>query len=118
MVETLDSDDRAFLQLEPMLHPDGLACPTCGTRDRPRLHRTHRFPLDDYRCLRCGRVWNAWTGTPLQGCHRSAAVLVALIQAWADGVTTSQVARDLGCDRRHLVELRRRLAPLVRLWRG
>ena len=76
-----------------LLHPDGLACPRCGADNRPGIHRRHREPaLDDQcglcRCVFC--VFNAFTGTPLQGIRRQPA----------------QLARVLGCDRKHLLQLR------------
>lgn len=95
------------------LHPGGLRCPDCGSR-RLTIHRAHRDPVLDYRCG-CGRVFNAWTGTALQGTQRRPAALVLIVRAIAHGTPTAQLARELGCSRQHLLELRHRLQHLA--WR-
>ena len=42
-----------------------LACPACHS---PQLHRHgHAHGLQRYRCVPCGRTFNALTGTPLAG---------------------------------------------------
>jgi transposase-like protein len=89
------------------LHPNGLRCPTCGSR-RHTVHRAHRAPVLDYRCD-CGRVFNAWTGTQLQGTQRPPTALVLIVRGIARGTPTAQLARELGCSRRHLLALRHRL---------
>jgi transposase-like protein len=86
------------------LYPDGLACPRCGRRDFT-IHRAHRAPVYDYRCP-CGRVFNAWTGTALQGTQRTPAAIVLLVRGIAQGVPTARLARELGCSRRHLLDVR------------
>jgi transposase-like protein len=93
------------------LHPAGLRCPICGSR-RYTVHRAHREPVLDYRCG-CGRVFNAWTGTAFQGTQRTAAALVVLVRGIAQGTPTAQLARELGCSRRHLLDLRHRLQHLA-----
>src|SRR5207249_4335447 len=93
------------------LHPAGLRCPSCNSR-RYTVHRAHREPVLDYRC-RCGRVFNAWTGTAFQGTQRTPAALVVIVRGIAQGTPTAQLARELGCSRRHLLDLRHRLQPLA-----
>jgi transposase-like protein len=103
-------DDRAcYEKLLHLLHPDGLACPRCGTRDRLGIHRRHRDPVLDYQCGHCGRVFNAFTATPLQGIRRSPAELLLIVRGIAQAAPTAQLARELGCDRKHLLQLRHRL---------
>ena len=102
-------------ELVGWLHPDGLACPRCGARDRPAIHRRHRDPVLDYRCAVCGRVFNAFTGTALQATKRRPAELVLILRGFAQGVSTARLARELGCDRKELLALRHRLQHLA--WR-
>jgi transposase-like protein len=90
------------------LHPDGLRCPDCRSRQRA-VHRAHRDPVLDYRCAACGRVYNAWTGTELQGTQRRPAQLVLIARGIAQGTPTAQLAREMGCSRQHLLDLRHRL---------
>lgn len=65
-------------------------------------------------CPRCARVFNAWTGTVLQGTHRPPAHLFWILWGIAAGVPAARTARDLGCPRPALVPLRRRLEGLAR----
>ena len=69
LIDYMD-EDACYRKLVELLHPDGLACPACGQRQRLGVHRRHREPVLDYQCGDCGRVFNAWTGTVLQGTHR------------------------------------------------
>lgn len=102
-------DERACYDFRVgVLHPEGLACPRCrGTR--LAVHRAHRAPVRDYRCAACGRVFNAWTGTALQGTQRGPAQLVLILRGIAQGEPTARLVRELGCSRHHLLELRHRL---------
>ena len=93
------------------LHPDGLACPACGG-SWLTIHRAHRAPVLDYRCA-CGRVFNAWTGTALQGTQRRPSALVLIARGIAQGTPTARLARELGGSRYHLLELRHRLQHLA-----
>src|SRR5262245_44320925 len=95
--------------LVELLHPQGFACPGCGRTRGQAVHRCHREPVLDFRCTCCGRVYTAWTGTALQGTQKTPGQLVLLLRGIAQGVPTAQLARELGCDRKHLLELRHRL---------
>ena len=108
-ITDLMDEDACYAELVRWLHPDGLACPRCGQADRMRVHRSHRAPVIDYRCGHCRRVFNAFTGSALQGTRRRPSHLVLIVRGIAQGVPTAQLARELGCDRSELLELRHRL---------
>ena len=110
LIDLLD-EDACYDFLVDALHPDGLSCPACGSRHLT-VHRGHRAPVLDYRCA-CGRVFNAWTGTALQGTQRRPGALLLIIRGIAQGTPTAQLARELGCSRFHLLELRHRLQHLA-----
>ncbi len=118
----IDLMDRrvCYQKLVGLLPPDGLACPRCGASDRMGIHRRHRDPLIDYQCGHCRRVFNAFPGTPLQGIRRSPAELLGIVRGVAQAAPTAELARELGCDRKHLLELRHRLQgnALLRLDRN
>jgi transposase-like protein len=106
LLDLLDQEACYDFLLEA-LHPDGLRCPSCGGQHWT-VHRVHRDPVLDYRCA-CGRVFNAWTGTALQGTQRSPAELVLIVRGIAQGAPTARLARELECSRSHLLQLRHRL---------
>jgi len=110
----VQDDHACYAWLMTILQPAGLACPGCGARDGLGVHRRHRAPVLDYRCGGCGRVFNAWTGTVLQGTHRRPSHLVRILQGIVRGTSTAQLARELACSRRQLLELRHRLEHFTR----
>jgi transposase-like protein len=114
-ISELMDEDACSQKLLSWLHPDGLACPRCGAREDLRVHRRHRAPVLDYRCPACHRVFNAFTGTALQGTKRRPVELMLILRGIAQGVPTAQLARELGCDRKELLRLRHRLQHLA--WR-
>ena len=97
-----------YERLVAALHPDGLACPRCGST-RHGVHRRHREPVLDYRCRVCRAVFNAYTGTVLQGTSRRPSTLVLILRGVAQGVSTARLARELGCNRMKLLALRHKL---------
>jgi transposase-like protein len=108
-ISELMDEDACYAKLLSWLHPDGLACPRCGARDGLGVHRRHRAPVLDYRCTACKRVFNAFTGTLLQGTQRRPVALVLILRGVAQGASTARLARELGCDRRELLDFRHRL---------
>src|SRR4051794_20810576 len=102
LIDSMD-EGACYDRLVGLLHPGGLACPGCGENQRPGIHRRHRDPVLDYQCGACGRVFNAWTGTALQGTHRRPAQILWILRGITQGTPTAQMARELGCDRRWLL---------------
>jgi transposase-like protein len=109
-------EGACYRKLVELLHPEGLGCPACGQRRHLGVHHRHREPVLDYQCGDCGRVFNAWTGTSLQGTHRPPSQILLILRGVAQGVPTAQMARELSCDRKHLLGLRHRLQEQARRW--
>jgi transposase-like protein len=112
-ITDLMDEDACYAKLVSWFHPGGIACPRCHRADRMQVHRRHRSPVLDYRCGHCRRVFNAFTGTALQGTKRRPAQLVLIVRGIAQGVPTAQLARELDCDRSELLALRHRLQDLA-----
>jgi hypothetical protein len=112
----LMDQDACYAKLVALLHPGGLACPTCQAADGLRVHRRHRTPVLDYRRIGRGRVFDAFTGTSLAGTHRRPAEIVLILRGFAQGVPTAQPAREPGRDREHLPGPRRRLQDNAARW--
>jgi DNA-directed RNA polymerase subunit RPC12/RpoP/transposase-like protein len=113
-------EGACYRKLVELLHPDGLACPRCGQRQQLGVHSRHREPVLEYQCGDCGRVFNAWTGTTLQGTHRRPREILLVLHGVATGEPTAKMARALGCDRKHPLQSRHRLqdTALLRLDRN
>lgn len=99
-------EDACYEFLLELFHPEGLRCPRCQAQGGFLIHRYYREPVLDDRCPGCGGVFNAWTGTVFQGTHYRPSMLILMIRGFVQGVSTSQLARELGCSRRHLLKLR------------
>jgi transposase-like protein len=116
-VGDLMDEGACYAFLVSVLHPRGLACPRCGAAaDRLGVHRRHRDPVVDYQCGACGRVFNAFAGTPLAGTSRRPSQVVLILRAVARGESTAGLAREVGCSRPHLLRLRHRLQANAADW--
>jgi transposase-like protein len=113
-ITDLLDEAACYQRLLTWLHPGGLRCPRCRAAAAGCwVHRRHRGPVLDYRCQSCGCVFNAFTGSALQGTQRPCVELLLILRGIAQGVPTARLARELGCDRKHLLELRHRLQGLA-----
>jgi transposase-like protein len=115
LIDYMD-EGACYDKLVMLLHPGGLACPGCGEEQRLGIHRRHRDPILDYQCGACGRVFNAWTGTALQGTHRRPAQILWILRGVTQATPTAQMARELGCDRKWLLALRHQVQEHARRW--
>jgi transposase-like protein len=94
-------------KLFDLLHPDGLACPRCGSHDGLNIHRRGPdTPVVDHRCKGCRRVFNMYTNTPWQGTHLGPAQILLILRGIAKGEPTATLAREVGISRQHLLRLR------------
>ena len=85
-ITDLMDEDACYQFLVQILHPDGLACPRCQTRDGLKVHKRLRAPILDYRCAAwvasstpsptpsfirppiTPRSWSCSSGASLKGC--------------------------------------------------
>lgn len=112
-IGNLMDSEACYRFLLDILHPDGLCCPGCRRSDAMAVHHRRHQPVLDYRCRHCGSVFNAYTGTPLHKTHRSPTQLVLILRGICQGTPTAQLARELHCDRKHLLGLRHKLQELA-----
>jgi transposase-like protein len=114
-LDDLMDEHACYARLVALLHPGGLACPDCKAADHHGVHRRHREPVIDYQCRHCGRVFNAFATTPLRGTRRPPSQLLLIFHGIAQSGPTARMARELGCDRKHLLVLRHRLQEHARV---
>jgi transposase-like protein len=86
----------------------GRPCPRCG---HPRAHRCGQASgLQRFRCLGCGRSYNALTGTPLARLRKKEHWL-AYLQCVLDSRTVREAARVVGVHRTTSFRWRHRFVP-------
>jgi transposase-like protein len=86
----------------------GRPCPRCGC---PRAHRCGQASgLQRFRCLGCGRSYNALTGTPLARLRKKERWL-AYLQCVLDSRTVREAARVVGVHRTTSFRWRHRFVP-------
>jgi transposase-like protein len=104
---------RIHRWFEEILWPQGPVCPKCGGRDDLRVHSRRRAPILDWRCPKCGRIFNLFTGTIFQGTRHSLPRLFAIVRGIAQGVSTNQLHKELGCAYPRLLNLRHKIQDWV-----
>lgn len=97
---------RCYDWLVTVFHPRGLRCPNGHGLDHAYVHKKDRAPILDYRCKTCGRCFNVFTGTMFQGAKHDAPGVVQMLRGFVQGTTTWQLAREMGVDRKWLLEWR------------
>ena len=109
----LMDEQKCYDFLVSLLHPRGLGCPCCHAPvTQAGIHRHDRAPVLYYHCG-CGRIYNAFTETLWQGTHHSCSTLIRILQGITQGVTTMHLAKELGLDRKHLLERRHQIQALA-----
>lgn len=98
ITELLD-EQGCYEFLVSVLHPTGMQCPAghrVAAGQAP--HMSDRAPVVDYRCRRCGKVFNVFTNTLWRGTHYSCRQVVLLVRGFAQGVPTLHLAKELKLD--------------------
>jgi transposase-like protein len=106
-ISELMDDEACLLWLEHHLHPNGFACPRCGSTNRRDFRPYQAFP--SYRCRDCQRSYTLLTGTAFEKSHQRPSTLVLLLRGITQGVSTAQLAEELGLSYQQTLTLRQRL---------
>ena len=113
-IDDLLDETACYRLLLRALHPEGLRCPDGHELVADQApHDRHREPVVDYRCRTCGKVFNVFSGTRLQGVRFSPARLVMILRGFCQGVTTLHLSQELGIGRRNLLKLRHRVQGMA-----
>lgn len=108
-IQDVMDESACHEKLKGLLHPGGFACPRCHATDRIGVHRYRREHTPDYRCGGCGRVFNIYTATRLEGTRRTPSELVLILRGIVQGTPTAKLAREVGCARTPLLSFRHRI---------
>ena len=106
-IDELLDEGRCYEWLVEHLHPNGLQCPSGHARpDEEAPHTRNRAPIVEYRCRTCGRVYNLFTDTVLNGIRYPCSKIVLILRGFFQGDTTARLAAELSLDRANLLRLR------------
>ena len=108
----LDSQ-ACYDELVLLLHPGGLRCPNGDDLAQCYVHKRDRAPVVDYRCKVCQRCFNAFTGTLWHGTYYTPVKIMLFLRGIAQGVSTAQLARELGANRGWLLHRRHQMQELA-----
>ena len=110
-IVNLIDDDLATDWLVKHFHPDGLKCPHCeASVDQARNFRqTTSSQLTVYRCLLCAGIYNLYSSTVFQQKQLPPSQAVLLLRGVSHGVSTAQLAREIGLSYPTVLSLRHML---------
>ena len=106
-IDELLDEEASTAWLERHLHPQGLRCPRCGSKERRIARRSGRFV--GYRCLQCDRYHTILTGTSFEKTRQRPSKLVLMLRGIAKGEPTARLARELSISRKQMHTLRHRV---------
>ena len=106
-ITDLLDDSICMIWLERHLHPDGFACPHCGSAKCHLFRQQKHFPA--YRCRDCDGYYTLLTGTTFEKTRQSPATLVLLLRGITKGESTARLAHELGLSRKQMHTLRQRV---------
>lgn len=114
-LDDLLDEERSYAWLVTFLHPEGLQCPKGHLRPSEQCpHTRTRAPIVEYRCRECGRVYNVFTDTVLNGIRFPCSKIVMMLHGFLKGTPTQQMAEEMSLDRGNLHHWRHHLQALFR----
>lgn len=109
-IDNLLDYQKCYLFLLEMLHPEGLTCPCgCKLKSDQRAHTYNSTKLPNYRCKKCGKVFNIFTETIFKGIHYSCIQIFLMLRGIAQGKTTLHLSKELNLNYKNLLDWRHKL---------
>lgn len=110
IAELLDAQSSESWLLQ-QFHPTGFKCAHCGADvSQARIFRRgQRTRLADYRCKRCSRVYNLYSGTIFAHKQMRPQQVVLLLRGIQKGESAATIANEVGVSWRTVHNLRRKL---------
>jgi transposase-like protein len=113
-IDELMDEQACYAFLLKVLHPKGLQCPKRHALPKDQApHDRHRAPIFDYRCRRCGAIYNLFTHTLWSRSRYSCKTIVLIMRGIAQGTPTLHLAKELRLDRSHLQKRRHAIQQLM-----
>jgi transposase-like protein len=109
-ITELLADHESLEWVEKYFHPKGLRCPDCGAPpQQAREFRTHKRGFVDYRCQKCQRPYNLYTGTLFAGSKLEPRRVVLLLRGVCKGEPATVLAEELSLSRQCVHRWRKRI---------
>ncbi|MXV85563.1 IS1595 family transposase [Candidatus Poribacteria bacterium] len=110
-IHTLIDEAAAETWVLNHFHSEGLCCPKCQASVSGARHfrKTATSGLDVYRCKHCESIYNLYTGTVFAHTQFRPSQVVLLLRGICQGVSSSQLARELEIPRQTVLAIRRKL---------
>ncbi|MFL6334708.1 MAG: hypothetical protein ACJ754_15460 [Pyrinomonadaceae bacterium] len=103
-------EQQSIEWVERYFHPKRLRCPGCGaTTKSARGFRTRKRGLVDYRCRKCQRTYNLYTGTVFAGSNLEPRRVVLLLRGVCKGEPAAALAEELALSRQCVHRWRQRI---------
>lgn len=109
------TQDECYETLLNLLHPGGLRCPNGHGLEDSRVQRRHRAPIIDYRCNKCAKIFNIFTGTNLQGTKYNSQQLIHCMDGISRDIPINRLAKEMAVDRKGLAKTCSKIKPLIPL---
>lgn len=111
-IADLLDEQESIAWVEKYFHPKKLRCPGCGATTRQaRPFRTHRRGFVDYRCQKCQRRYNLYTGAIFAGSNLAPRRVVLLVRDICKGEPATVFAEELALSRCCVPRWRKRIQP-------
>ena len=110
-IQSLMDEEKAEAWVLDHFHPQGLSCPKCqaSVSEARNFRKTETSGLIVYRCKHCESIYNLYTGTVFAGTQFRPPEVVLLLRGICQGVSSSQLSRELGISRPTVLSIRRKL---------
>ena len=110
-IQSLIDEEQAEAWVLNHFHPQGLYCPKCqsSVSEARNFRKTQTSGLQVYRCEHCESIYNLYSGTVFAGTQFRPSQVVLLLRGVCQGVSSSQLGRELGISRQTVLSIRRKL---------
>src|SRR5258708_27450503 len=107
----LMSSQSSYEWVVDYFHPGGIVCAHCGTvfKNARQFRVTKSSHVPDYRCGKCDKTYNVYSGTVFEGRRLMAEQVVLLVRGVIKGEQAQILANEIGVCRQTVQTIRQQL---------